>query len=102
MSQFICRRNEKLFAKQHFTTLNRKVAALVNKVDIRAIDLDLIMKEILQEIYDFVSRSEFQLVLRDLYSLPVEERANFVETVLLNKEILKKRGVIAPEGLVIQ
>jgi hypothetical protein len=76
--------------------------ALINKVDISTIDLGLIMKEILQEIYDFVSRREFQLVLRDLYSLPVEERANFVETVLLNKEILKKGGVIAPDGLVIQ
>jgi hypothetical protein len=73
---------------------------LMNEVDARTVEW--VMKEIWREIYDFVSTSEFQLVLQDLYDLPIQERAGFVETVLLDKEVLMRRGVVAPEGLVIQ
>jgi len=73
---------------------------LMNEVDTKTIKW--VMKEIWQEISDFVSASEFQLILQDLYNLPIQDRGKFVEAVLLDKEILRKRGVIAPEGLVIQ
>ena len=51
---------------------------MINEVDAKTVEW--VMKEIWREIYDFVSTSEFQLILQDLYDLPIQERAGFVES----------------------
>jgi hypothetical protein len=64
--------------------------------------LDVVVRETLQDVIRFVCAPEFQSVVEELYGLPREERARFVESVLLNEGELKSRGIVTPEGLIVQ
>ena len=60
------------------------------------------VREGIEEIIAFVYRDEFQAVVRELYSLPNEQRDAFVRQILLRPEELKARGVTPPEGMIVQ
>ncbi len=60
------------------------------------------MRKTYAELIDFVTSPEFKAVWEELGSLRPEERPDFVRSVLLNKEELKKRGVVPTEGILIQ
>ncbi len=55
-----------------------------------------------EAIHEFVSQPGFVNALAELYALPVEERPTFVVDVLLNTDEMAKRGVHAPEDLIVQ
>lgn len=61
-----------------------------------------VIQEGIEEIGQFVVQPQFQTLLEDLYSLPVEERPQFVIDVVLNPEEQAQRGIIAPEDMLIQ
>lgn len=54
------------------------------------------------EIGDFVLTTEFQSLVEELYSLPIEERAQFVFDVVLSPEQWAQRGIVVPEDMLIQ
>ena len=60
------------------------------------------IKESLEEIFGFVSTPQFQSVLNDIRLLEADERASFVESILLNRNKLKERGIHIPSGTSIQ
>ncbi|GAA6136570.1 hypothetical protein NBRC116583_03170 [Arenicella sp. 4NH20-0111] len=54
------------------------------------------------KIADFVLDSAFNCVIGELYSLPEDDRPQFVLDVLLNSAELSERGVVVPERMSIQ
>ncbi len=60
-----------------------------------------VMKHAYDELIAFVVTPAFQLVLSELYSLPMTHRPAFVRTVLLVGDRLRAKGVEVPEGLLI-
>jgi hypothetical protein len=60
------------------------------------------MRATYDELIEFVTTPEFQAVMTDLGLLDSRERQAFVISVLLNKEELARRGVVVPEGILIQ
>ncbi|MCH7891684.1 MAG: hypothetical protein IH921_09290, partial [Gemmatimonadetes bacterium] len=56
----------------------------------------------IEEIGKFVTTPGFHALINDLYSKPVEERSQFVLDVVLDPDERAKRGITAPEGMVIQ
>jgi hypothetical protein len=61
-----------------------------------------VIQEGIEEIGRFAVQPEFQALLEDLYARPREERPQFVVDVVLNPEEQARRGIVAPEGMVIQ
>lgn len=59
-------------------------------------------REGLEEIRDFITTDEFVSLLGELYDLPPEDRDNYVRTVLLDADELRKRGIRTPDGIKIQ
>ena len=60
------------------------------------------MKSVLDELFGFAKTDTFVALHKEMMSQPYEERGEFVKKVLLNEEALKKRGVILPDGILIQ
>lgn len=58
--------------------------------------------EAVVEIGEFVNTAEFQKLIRDLYSLPYEDRDEFVRKVMLDSEQLAERSITVPDGMTIQ
>jgi hypothetical protein len=54
------------------------------------------------EIGKFVQTPEFQRLLFELRTIPVERRVEFVESVVLNRDELAHRGIETPCGMVLQ
>lgn len=54
------------------------------------------------EIKDFITTDAFIRLLSELYSLPPEDRDEFVRRVLLDDQELAARGVVRPEGIKLQ
>lgn len=65
-------------------------------------ELAAAMRETYNELIEFVTTPAFKAVMAEFGELNSTERPAFVMSVLLNKEELARRGVIAPEGLLIQ
>ena len=61
-----------------------------------------VMLEYCDKIIAFVTSEQFRAVMDEMSDLSHLERPLFVHDVLLNDTELKKRGVIAPEGILIQ
>jgi hypothetical protein len=60
------------------------------------------VKEALGAIQQFAESPEFMAVLGELWSEPEPRRADFVSKVLLHPESLLRRGVVVPEGILLQ
>lgn len=54
------------------------------------------------KIIDFITSQPFQSIMELMSSLPPLGRAKFVQEVLLNDEMLGSRGVVIPEGILLQ
>lgn len=54
------------------------------------------------EIGRFVESPAFEKLLLELRAVPVEQRVEFVKSVVLNQKELAQRGIRVPVGLVIQ
>jgi|SRR5271157_384378 len=60
------------------------------------------MRATYDDLIDFVTTQEFKAVMKEFRDLPSHERPAFVLSVLLDKEELDRRGVHAPDGILIQ
>ena len=60
------------------------------------------IQDALRRVIAFASLPEFQKVVKELNEVPYEQRADFVESVLLDEDRLRDRGVSVPEDLIIQ
>ncbi|MBO6602034.1 hypothetical protein [Rhodophyticola sp.] len=65
-------------------------------------ELARVMRATYDEIIDFVTTPEFKALMTEMSALSPVERPRFVFDVLLNDEALASRGIVAPEGLLIQ
>ena len=54
------------------------------------------------KLLDFVSLAPFRSLYAEMKRLPVAERPAFVKRVLLRPEELRQRGVVVPDGVLIQ
>jgi hypothetical protein len=61
-----------------------------------------VVQKTLQEVVLFVTDERFLPIITEIYSLPEADRHGFVETVLLNHEELRNRGVLPPNDIIIQ
>jgi hypothetical protein len=59
-------------------------------------------KSILAYLKTFASKSEFQLLLQELYSKSGDARSKFVHDVIINPGEIAKRGIIVPNDIIIQ
>lgn len=70
-----------------------------------AIDPDVIGRQAraaLEDIQEYVLSAPFQRLLGDLWSLPPDQRDQFVRQVLLAPEALAARGATPPDAITIQ
>ena len=65
-------------------------------------DFERVMRETYGELIEFVTSPPFRSVVEEMDRLPPEARPTFVKVVLLNPGALHRRGVIVPEGVLIQ
>jgi len=65
-------------------------------------DFERALKGSFDELTDFVGGAEFQQLVADLYALPLGERARFVERVVIDMDELRSRGIVPPDGIVVQ
>jgi hypothetical protein len=65
-------------------------------------ELTAVMREAYGEIIGFLMTDSFRTVHRELMSLPPNLRPAFVTRVLLDPDELARRGVVVPEGILIQ
>lgn len=57
----------------------------------------------LNEINEVVKSPPFQRLLADMRKLPSEEqRRRFVQDVVINSQALTDRGILVPDGLIVQ
>lgn len=60
------------------------------------------MAAALSEISAFVETDEVQALVAEMRSLPPSERPNWVSRVALDPNALAERGVVVPEGKIVQ
>ena len=65
-------------------------------------ELQAVMREHYNKIIDFVVSEPFKVLMLEMSELSHLERPQFVHDVLLDNEQLKQRGVVVPEGILIQ
>jgi hypothetical protein len=65
-------------------------------------ELTAVMRQNYDEIIEFILTPEFVSVYNELMSLPPPKRPAFVVSVLLEREELAKRGIVVPDGILIQ
>ena len=65
-------------------------------------ELQAVMRAHYDKIIDFVTSEPFRTLMAEMSALSHLERPQFVHDVLLDKEELKRRGVVVPDGILIQ
>jgi hypothetical protein len=65
-------------------------------------ELTAVMRKTYDEIIDFVTTPAFKAFHKELMSLQPKDRPVFVARVLLEPDELDKRGIVVPEGILIQ
>jgi len=65
-------------------------------------ELQSIMRDTYNELIEFVSTREFGALMLEIGSLKPNDRPKYVFDVLLNDAVLAERGVVRPEGVLIQ
>ncbi len=65
-------------------------------------ELSAAMRRTYDDIIDFVTSPAFRAVIEEMGALGAEQRPLFVADVLMDATALAARGVVAPEGILIQ
>ncbi|MBN9552311.1 MAG: hypothetical protein J0H31_26490 [Alphaproteobacteria bacterium] len=65
-------------------------------------DLQTVMHERYAKLIAFVTTSQFRTVIDELFALHPNSRPAYVQRVLLDPLELEKRGIVVPEGILIQ
>jgi len=71
-------------------------------LDYGADELQTVMREHYDKLISFVSTPEFRSIFEELMSLDPHQRPAFIQEVLLDEAKLAERGIIIPEGILIQ
>jgi hypothetical protein len=73
-----------------------------NQASLAPEGLDAAIRQALTEISQFTSTAKFQNLLQELYDLPINDRARFVESVIIEDSALRSRGIDTPQGMIVQ
>src|SRR6266568_3930179 len=74
---------------------------LATDVDVNELREELVAT--LSDVVGFVKTDRFQALVNELRRIPTSSlRRQFVRDVIINKKKLAKRGILVPEGLIIQ
>lgn len=65
-------------------------------------ELAAVMRKTYDELIEFITTPEFKALHHELMSLPSEKRPEFVCSTIMQPDKLAERGIIAPEGILIQ
>lgn len=65
-------------------------------------ELQAVMRAHYDKIIDFIASAPFKALMVEMSALSHLDRPQFVHDVLLDKEALKRRGVVVPDGILIQ
>jgi hypothetical protein len=65
-------------------------------------ELKEVMRRGYDDLIDLAISEPFKSICRELHNLPDYERYDFVKSVLLSPEEIRRRGVQVPEGVLIQ
>lgn len=65
-------------------------------------ELQRVMREHYAKIIDFVTSSPFKALMLEMSAMSHTDRPGFVAEVLLDDAELRRRGVIVPDGILIQ
>lgn len=65
-------------------------------------ELSAAMRQSYDKLIAFVTTPQFKAMHQELRNLPPNERPNFVKTVILQPTELAKRGVVVPDGVLMQ
>jgi hypothetical protein len=60
------------------------------------------VREMQSNLINFVSQGEFRKIIGEIYELREDLRHEFVDAVLLDRDLLSKRGIKIPDDLYIQ
>ena len=60
------------------------------------------IEEALLDLKAFAESDGFQNILEELYNKDIKERAYFVKSVLINRNLMNERGIQIPESIKIQ
>ena len=71
-------------------------------LDFDQVELADVMNQAYAELLAFITTPEFRAVFDELMSAPPEHRPRFVLEVLLDPDELARRGVVVPNGILIQ
>lgn len=92
--------------QHHYDNLDRIDYPLVEEDStIPTLSDDVVRTEVragLLEIRDFITTDDFVFLLQELYDLTPEDRDEFVRSVILDEDELRKRRVVPPEGIKLQ
>jgi hypothetical protein len=84
----------------------RQFVAVWGRLLIMTVKVPCDLREVMRSNYDdlinFVVSEPFKSIIEEMYSLPLNDRPNFVQSKILNEKYLNERDVIVPEGILIQ
>jgi hypothetical protein len=84
------------------TALQDEVAVAYEGLGYDQAELAGVMRRTYDEILAFITTPEFTELLAEMGTLGAARRPAFIAEVLLDPEELQQRGVVAPEGILIQ
>lgn len=64
--------------------------------------LQQVMRAHYDKIIDFITQPAFEALMLEMSTLQPAERPRFVAEVLIDPEVLKRRGVTVPDGILVQ
>jgi hypothetical protein len=83
-------------------SVNDAATAAYNDLAYSQADLQQVMREHYAKIIDFVTSPSFKALMLEMSAMSHTERPGFVADVLLDDAELARRGVVVPEGILIQ
>lgn len=65
-------------------------------------ELSAVMRRTYDEIIDFITTPAFRALIEEMGELAASQRPAFIADVLMDPDALAARGIVAPEGILIQ
>ena len=75
---------------------------MYKELDFDQAELSNAMRKAYDELINFIVQPAFQTMHSEMMALPPEDRPKFVVETVINLEVLEKRGITVPDGILIQ
>ena len=95
---------DRIWAFKRLRTASRGAIQMSNyhALDFDREELSLAMRKAYDDIIEFITTPEFQAIHRELMSLQIKYRPAYVAKIILDRDELLARGLVVPEGILIQ